>query len=63
MDSETQPIEHSGSSACSSAKCDECESRAVKIVRDACNIQHCFCEKHWQEHVAFAGNDGKPYGL
>lgn len=33
------------------AKCDECGGDAFKIIRDAALNRHCFCKKHWDEHV------------
>lgn len=43
--------------------CDECRKPAFRVQRDAANHEHVFCEQCWGEHVAFSGNDGKPYGF
>ena len=44
-------------------QCDECEEPVFKVQKDASNIKHSFCKKHWEEHVDFSGNEGKPYGF
>ena len=43
--------------------CDECEIPATHIQKDAANSVHTFCDKCWDEHVEFSGNNGKPYGF
>ena len=50
-------------SDCASGQCDECDRPANKTIRDASGSRQFFCLQHWDEHVAFAGNDGKPYGF
>ena len=43
--------------------CDECEVSATHIQRDAANQIHTFCDSCWDDHVAFSGNNGKPYSF
>jgi hypothetical protein len=63
MSSEDLLIKQAGSCDCLMDMCDECGDPALKAIRDASGNLHYFCLAHWGEHLAFTGNNGRPYGL